>query len=163
MQTIMLAKGSATSAQNETGERFTMLVKNVDGSGSITTGMGVALTILPASIDGQAVVKGTLTSMSAGTSGSVWLGIANQDIPINSWGMATVWGVANSVMISQVTTSLTVTKGDMLIPSSVTGAFFSGTVTNQALSTQLFHYMYALSSITASTTSWVSAFIKGSL
>lgn len=163
MQTIMLAKGSATTAQNEVGERFTMLVKNVDGSGSITTGMGVALTMLPASVDGQAAVKGTLTTMSAGASGAVWLGIANQDIPINGWGMATVWGVANSVMLSAVGTSITVTKGDMLIPSAVSGTFFSGTVTNQALSTQLYHYMYALSSITVSTTAWVSAFIKGSL
>ena len=163
MQTIQLAKGSNTSAQNELGERYTMLVKNVDGSGAITTGMGVALTILPASVDGQQAVKGTLTSMSAGSSGSVWLGIANQDIPINSWGMVTVWGVANSVALSAVGTSLVVTKGDMLIPSAIAGTFFSGTVTNQALSTQLYHYMYALSTTTVSTTAWVSAFIKGSL
>ena len=163
MQTIMLAKGSATSAQNEVGERFTMLVKNVDGSGSITTGMGVALVCLAASIDGQAAVKGTLTASSPGSTGSTWLGIANQDIPINGWGMVTVWGVANSVALSAVGTSITVTKGDMLIPSAITGTFFSGTVTNQALSTQLYHYMYALSTITVSTTAYVSAFIKGSL
>ena len=156
MQTIQLPKEGV-------GENFTMLVKNVDGSGSITTGMGVALCCLAASIDGQAVVKGTLSTSSAGTTGATFLGIANSDIPINGFGLATIWGVANSVALSAVGTSITVTKGDMLIPSAITGTFFSGTVTNQALSSQLYHYMYALSTITVSTTAYVSAFIKGSL
>lgn len=134
-------------------ERVQIVVKNVDGSGSITTGLGVALVVSGASIDGISAVKAT-AALQKGFSG-----IASKDIPINGFGLVTAWGIANSVLLSHVGTSLTVTAGDTLIPGAVAGTFFSG-VTAQAMSTLLYKYVVAGATQTISTAGYVTGIVR---
>lgn len=117
-------------------ERVQIMVKNVDGSGSITTGLGVNLVVAGASIDGISSVKSTAAAIKG------FAGVAVQDIPINGFGLVTAWGYVNSVQISHVGSSITITAGDTLIPGAVAGTFFSS-VTAQAMSTLLYKYVIA--------------------
>lgn len=135
-------------------DRVMIVVKNVDGSGSITTGLGVAFPGSGASIDGIGVVKHT----AALTKG--FAGIAAGDIPINGVGLATVWGYAASVQISNVGTSITITAGDILRPGAVAGTFFSGQANGETLSTLLYRYVYAANSNTISAQAWVPGIVK---
>ena len=113
-----------------------MSVRNVDGSGSITTGWGVAFPEAGASIDGVDAVKSTAARWQG------FIGVADADIAINDWGLVISHGYAGSIQISNVGTSITVTRGDVLIPGAVAGTFFSS-VTAQAISTLLYKYAYA--------------------
>lgn len=122
-----------------------IVVKNVDGSGSITTGLGVALVAAGASIDGINAVK------SAAASVRTFAGIAAEDIPINGYGRVTAWGLAQSVAISNVGTSITINRGDTLKPGAVAGTFFSS-LTNEAISTLLYKYVVAASTPVAIST-----------
>lgn len=132
-------------------EKITLVVKNVDGGGSITTGMGVALVQAGASIDGISSIKSTAAAYKG------FCGVAKQDIAINDFGVVTAWGLADSVLISHEGSSITITRGDTLKPSAVGGAFASS-LTDQAISTLLYRYVYA-----ATTTEALSAqiWIKG--
>lgn len=134
-------------------ERVQIVVKNVDGSGSITTGLGVALVVSGASIDGISAVKATAALQKG------FCGIASKDIPINGFGLVTAWGQVNSILLSHVGTSLTVTAGDTLIPGAVAGTFFSG-VTAQAMSTLLYKYAVAGSTQTISTAGYVTGIVR---
>lgn len=142
-----------SSINREDGEVVAIIVKNVDGSGSLTTGMGVALCEAGASIDGVSAVKHTAAR------GKGFVGIAERDIPINGFGSVTAWGVANSILLSHVGTSITVTAGDTLIAGAVAGTFFSS-VTPQAMSTLLYKYVYAASDITASAAAYVRGIVR---
>lgn len=117
-------------------ERILMIVKNVDGTGSITTGMGVCLVQAGASIDGVSAVQQTAAALEG------FCGVAKQDIAINAFGLVTAWGLADSVLLSHVGTSITITAGDILKPGAVAGTFFSS-VTDQAVSTLFYRYVYA--------------------
>lgn len=117
-------------------ERVQMIVKNVDGGGSITTGLGAAFPISGASIDGVSAVKSTAALQKG------FVGVATQDIAINGFGLVTAWGYVASVQISNVGSSITVTAGDTLKPGAVAGTFFSS-LTNEAISTLLYKYVYA--------------------
>lgn len=117
-------------------ERIQIQVKNVDGSGSITTGWGAMLAMAGASIDGISSTKLT----AAGVKGFV--GVAIQDIAINGFGLVTAWGQVNSVQISNVGSSITITAGDTLLPGAVAGTFFSS-ITAQAMSTLIYKYVVA--------------------
>lgn len=134
-------------------ERVQVVVKNVDGSGSISTGMGVALVASGASIDGISAVKSTAANWKG------FVGIANKDIPINGFGLVTAWGQVNSILLSHVGTSLTVTAGDTLIPGAVAGTFFSG-ITSQAMSTLLYKFGFGASTQTISTAGYVSGILR---
>lgn len=125
-------------------ESIKIMVKNVDGGGSITTGMGVCLVAAGASNDGVSAVKSTAALWEG------FIGVAAEDIPINGYGRVTCFGTANSVLFSHVGSSITVTGGDILIPGAVAGTFFS-TVTDQAVSTLFYRYVLAASSPTIST------------
>ena len=135
-------------------DRVLISIRNVDGSGSITTGMGACLVQAGASINGINAVRST-----AGT----WLGfcgVARSDIAINDYGLVTAWGYAASINISNVGTSLTITRGDILVPSAVAGAFFSS-LTNQALSTLLYRYAYAATTTVAvSAEGWIDGVVR---
>lgn len=134
-------------------ERIQIMVKNVDGGGSITTGLGANLVLAGASIDGLSAIRST-----AGT----WLGfvgVATQDIPINGFGLVTSWGQVNSVQFSHVGTSITITAGDTLIPGAVAGTFFS-VVTPQAVST-LYYKVVVAATTAAAVSTQVQAFCQG--
>lgn len=133
-----------------------IVVKNVDGSGSITTGLGAMLVAAGASIDGVSAVKSTAASIKS------FVGIAAEDIPINGYGRVTVWGLAQSVFISNVGTSITITRGDTLKPGAVAGTFFSS-VTDAAMSTLLGKYVIAASTpvaISTASQSYVQGIVR---
>ena len=134
-------------------EKVLIVVKNVDGGGSITTGLGVCLVAAGASIDGLSAVK------SLAASAKSFVGIAQQDIPINGYGLVCSWGYAASVLLSNVGTSITITRGDTLIPGAVAGTYFSS-VTDQGMSTLLYKYVYAASSNTISAAAYVSGIVR---
>jgi hypothetical protein len=127
-------------------------IKNVDGGGSITTGMGVALVTTAASFDGVNAVQHLVANQAS------FAGVASNDIAINSWGKAICYGYAASILISNVGTSITVTAGDVLKPSTVAGTFFSS-VTGQAMSTLLYRYVQAGSTNTISAAAYVSGLV----
>src|SRR5690349_24140659 len=108
-------------------EKIQLMLKNVDGGGSITTGLGACLVVDGASIDGISAVQSTAAAVKG------FVGVALPDIPINGFGLVTAWGQVNSVQISHVGSSITITAGDTLSPGAVAGTFFSS-VTAQAMS-----------------------------
>jgi len=114
-------------------EKVLIVFKNVDAA-TVSTGLGVRLIVTGASCDGVQSVKQPVT-----TYGSHFMGISIKDVPVNGYGLAVVWGLADSVALSAVGTSITITAGDQLWPSGVGGYFFSNTngalVVNAALST----------------------------
>lgn len=135
-------------------EKVFVLIKNVDGGGSITTGMGAQLTQLAASFDGISSVK------SAGALYNGFLGVAVQDIAINAYGLVQNYGFVNSVAISGVGTSLSIQVGNYLIPGAAAGTFFSS-LTDQALSTLLYRFQInAVATMVSANPSYTSAFIK---
>lgn len=135
-------------------ERVQIIVKNVDGTGSMTTGIGVALCEAGNSIDGNGAVQNVLTKQKG------FCGIAAQDIAINSFGRVTAWGYAQSVLVSGVGTSITITAGDILKPGAVTGTFFSA-VANEAVSTLMYKYVYCASSLTISANPvWIAGVVR---
>ena len=118
------------------GERVKVTFRNIDGSGSITTGMGVSWPEAGASMDGVGAVK------YAGGNVFGFIGVSEKDIAINDYGLATAWGIADSVHISNVGSSITVTRGDILRPGAVAGTFFSSQ-TPAAMSTLLYRWVQA--------------------
>lgn len=135
-------------------ERIQISFKNVDGTGSITTGMGVAFPISGASIDGVSVVKAT-AALARG-----FAGVAMADVAINGFGLATVWGYVNSVAISNVGTSITITAGDQLLAGAVAGTFFSA-ITPQATSTQYYKYVYAATTVPVDLSNLAQSYVAG--
>jgi hypothetical protein len=135
-------------------ERIQMIVLNTDGSGSLTTGLGVVLNEAVNSIDGVSAFKWVLTKQKG------FVGFAAQDIAINSYGRVTAFGYAASVQISGVGTSITVTAGDILKPGAVAGTAFSA-VANEAVSTLFYKYAYVASTLTVSANPvWVAAIVR---
>lgn len=134
-------------------EVIRLIVKNVDGGGSITTGMGVALVVAGASIDGIQAVK-TGTGAIKG-----FCGVAKQDIAINSYGEVIAWGYAASVLISHEGTSITVTAGNTLKPGAVAGTFASS-VTDEAASTLMYRYVVAANTNTISAAAYVKGLVR---
>jgi len=129
--------------------------KNVDGSGSVTTGWGVAFPITGASIDGVSAVKVT-GALSRG-----FFGVSTQDVAINGFGLAVAWGFCNSVQISNVGTSITITGGDVLRPGAVAGTFFSGANAVETLSTQLYRYVMAATTIPVDISNLNQSYVSG--
>ena len=123
-------------------EKVLLSIRNVDGSGSITTGMGAALVVTAASGDGIGCVK----NVAGATTAQNFCGVALRDIAINAYGLVTAWGYAASVFLSQSVGSWTITAGDVLIASGQAGAFTS-VVTNAALSQCLYRYVTALGAV----------------
>lgn len=135
-------------------ERIQIMVKNVDGGGSITTGLGVCLPTTGASMDGVSSVRSTAAQAMG------FIGVATQDIGINGFGLVTAWGIVNSVQISNVGTSITITAGDHLLAGAVAGTFFSS-ITDQATSTQYYKYVFAASTVGGDLSNLNLSFVKG--
>lgn len=135
-------------------ERVMIMVKNVDGGGSITTGLGVCFPISGASIDGISSVKST------GALARGFIGVAIQDIAINGFGLVTSWGQVNSVQISNVGTSITVTAGNQLLAGAVAGTFFSS-IAPEASSTQYYKYVYAATTVVGDLSNLNLSFVQG--
>lgn len=135
-------------------ERVQLMVKNVDGGGSITTGLGACFPISGASIDGISAVKST-AALARG-----FVGVATQDIAINGFGLVTAWGQVNSVQISNVGSSITITAGDQLLAGAVAGTFFS-VITPQATSTQYYRFVYAATTVPVDISNLNQAFVQG--
>lgn len=135
-------------------ERIQLNVKNVDGGGSITTGLGVSFPQSGASIDGINVVRTTAT-LARG-----FIGVSVQDIPINGYGLVTAWGFVNSVQISNVGTSITITAGDQLKVSGIAGQFFSS-VAAETTSTQYYKYVYAATTVPVDLSNLNQSFVSG--
>lgn len=121
-------------------ERVLLQVRNVDGGGSITTGMGGALVKTAASGNGINAVRVTAALVGE------FSGVAINDIAINAYGLVTAWGYAASVAISQSVGSWTLTSGDYLRISGAAGHFTS-VITAQAVSTQMYKYVIALGTL----------------
>lgn len=135
-------------------ERIQIQVKNVDGGGSITTGLGACFPISGASIDGISAVRST------GALARGFVGVAVQDIAINGFGLVTAWGQVNSVQISNVGTSITITAGDQLKAGSVAGTFFSSLLA-EATSTQYYKFVYAATTIPVDISNLNQSFVQG--
>lgn len=123
-------------------ERVQIVVKNVDGGGSITTGMGACFAQAAASADGISSVRQTKALQAQ------FCGVAAADIAINAFGLVTAWGFAASVLLSQSVGSYTITSGDVLKTADATqvGAFTS-VQTPEAMSTLLYKYVVAMGSL----------------
>lgn len=135
-------------------EKIQIMVKNVDGGGSITTGFGAMFVTAGASIDGISATKSTGAAIKG------FVGVSTQDIAINGFGLVTSWGFVNSVQISNVGTSITITAGDTLLPGAVAGTFFSS-ITAQAMSTLLYKYVVAATTVPVDLSNLNQSFVSG--
>lgn len=86
-------------------ERVLINVKNVDGSGSLTTGYGVCLVGgaagAAASADGvNAVLLPGAASVVGSGLAPLFVGLAKSDIAINAYGLVVAWGGPTSVAMS---------------------------------------------------------------
>lgn len=135
-------------------ERIQIQVKNVDGGGSITTGLGVCMPISGASIDGISVVRST------GALARGFMGVSVQDIAINGYGLVTAWGQVNSVQISNVGTSITITAGNQLLAGAVAGTFFSA-IAPEASSTQYYRFVTAATTVAGDLSNLNLSFVQG--
>lgn len=142
-----------TQLNRTDSEVVKVLFKNVDGGGSITTGMGVSWVAAGASVDALSATK------YAGGTVNGFIGVSETDVPINGFGFAIAWGMANSVLLSHVGTSITITRGDILKPGAVAGTFFSS-ITNEAVSTLFYRYVVAATTPVAVSTQ-VQSYCRG--
>jgi hypothetical protein len=136
-------------------ETIQVVFTNVDGSGSITTGMGVALVLTGASIDGVSAVKSTAALWPG------FIGVSTKDVAINGYGLSTMYGIANSVAFSNVGTSITVTRGDVLVPSAVAGYFFTGALAVAAWTTLNYKMGWAASTVPVDLSNLAQSYVKG--
>lgn len=105
---------------NRTGqENVFRSILNVEGA-TITTGLPVSLA--NTSNDG---VSAVISNAAADHPG--FIGVAVQDIANNDYGKIQVGGFVNSVLVSNVGTSITINALDPLVPSPA--GFFSGAPT----------------------------------
>ena len=140
-------------------ERLYLTYKNVEAS-SITTGYAaaVALGSSGASFDGTQAV---LANSADATRKTMWIGIAAKDIAPNAYGIIQVYGPVNSVFVSNVGTSITITPGDACVPGALAGGVFSSVPTwlNSG-----FACLIASNTLPAiSATGWMSGFMKHGL
>ena len=91
-------------------EKVFINVLNVHGA-TITTGNPVSYA-LGASNDGISVVM----PGAAGANSPGFIGVAKNDIANNDYGLVQIYGFVNSVLLSNVGTSITVNSGDPLVP-----------------------------------------------
>lgn len=134
------------------GERIVQSVKN-GGAATISKGMLVAYIVAGASVDGISV----LTAANTSTKG--WLGIAEQDIPSNGYGLVCTRGLTASVMLSNVGTSITITAGDTLRNSPVAGMMFSS-ITDAAMTNLFYRYVISVDTATVSAISYVRGIVR---
>lgn len=104
----------------ELSDKVFVNVLNVGGA-TMTTGRAVAYQAVASNNGVNAVLSqaaGTLTG---------FIGVASRDIAPNAYGLVQVGGFVNSVLISNVGTSITINAGDPLVPGPA--GFFSAAPT----------------------------------
>lgn len=136
----------------EGAENVYRTVLNVEGA-TITTGRAVGLLPATASNDG---VSAVIANAAADYPG--FIGIATQDIANNDYGLVQISGFVNSILVSNVGTSITITGNDPLVPAPA--GMFSGAPT---YANSGFKWVQVASNVPAaiSAASYVSGFIKG--
>lgn len=134
----------------DNSEKVFVTAKNVEGA-TISAGLPVARA-LGVSNDG---VNSVIANAAADYPG--FIGVAVADIPNNEYGRIQVSGFVNSVLLSNVGTSVTINVGDPLVPAA--GGFFSGAPT---YANSGFKWLVAASNVPAavSAASYVSALIR---
>ena len=140
--------------RDEDGEKVFLPVKNVSGD-TISLGDAVALAVTGNSVDGTSAVKAD-SSTAANLPG--FLGIAERDIADTAVGLVQSVGFADSVLLSNVGTSLTITQGDPLVPGALAGGLFSAapTYANSGL-----RYVLAAETATVSAgTNYIKGFLR---
>ena len=108
------------TANRAKSEKVFINAQNVEGA-TITTGLPVAYA-QGTSVDGVGVVIANAAADYPG-----FIGIAVKDVPNNEYGSFQIAGFVNSVLLSNVGSSLTIAVGSPLIPAPV--GFFSGAPT----------------------------------
>ncbi len=108
------------TANRERSEKVFINVKNVEGA-TITTGLPVAYA-LATSMDGIGAVIANAAADFPG-----FIGVAVRDIPNNEYGQIQTVGFVDSILISNVGSSLTIAVGSPLVPSAA--GFFSAAPT----------------------------------
>lgn len=108
------------TANRAVAEKVYINVKNVEGA-TLTTGLPVAFA-LGTSNDGINVVRANAAGDYPG-----FIGVAVSDIPNNDYGSVQISGFVNSVLLSNVGSSITINAGDPLVPAA--GGFFSAAPT----------------------------------
>lgn len=104
------------TANREISEKVFINVKNVEGA-TITTGLPVAYA-QGTSMDGVSAVVANAAGDYPG-----FIGVAVSDIANNDYGQVQIAGYVDSVLISNVGSSLTIAVGSPLVPSPA--GFFS--------------------------------------
>lgn len=122
-------------------EKVFIIVRNVDGGGSITTGMGACLVATAASGNGVSAVR-SLPALARD-----FVGVAVQDIAINAYGLVQAWGYVSSVFLSQSVGSWTITSGDQLRLNVTAPGAFTSVITPQAVSTHFYKYVVAAGAV----------------
>lgn len=132
-------------------EKIYVSVQNVEGA-TITTGLPVSAKVTGNSLDGVAVVIANAAGDYPG-----FLGVAVKDIPNNDYGLVQIGGFVNSILISNVGSSITINAGDPLVPGPA--GFFSGAPT---YANSGFKWLHAASNVPAavSAASYVSGLIR---
>lgn len=131
-------------------EKVFVSVTNSEGA-TITTGLPVAYA-LGNSMDGTQAVIANAAGDYPG-----FIGVAFRDIPKNGYGLVQISGYVNSVLISNVGTSITINAGDPLVPAPVGFASAAPTYANSG-----FKWISAASNVPAavSAAAYVSGLIK---
>lgn len=131
-------------------EKIFVAVTNSEGA-TITTGLPVAY-VLGNSMDGTQAVIANASGDFPG-----FIGVAFKDIPRNGYGLVQISGFVNSVLISNVGTSITINAGDPLVPAPVGFASAAPTYANSG-----FKWISAASNVPAaiSAAAYVSGLIK---
>lgn len=97
-------------------EKVFISVLNAEGA-TITTGLPVAYAQTTSNDGVRAVIANSATDYPG------FLGVALSDIPNNEYGQIQIAGFVNSVLLSNVGTSVTIAAGSPLVPSPA--GFFS--------------------------------------
>lgn len=108
------------TANRAVSEKVFINVKNVEGA-TITTGLPVAYA-QGTSMDGVSAVVANAAADYPG-----FIGVAVKDIANNDYGQVQIAGYVDSVLISNVGSSVTIAVGSPLVPSAA--GFFSAAPT----------------------------------
>ncbi len=138
------------TANKDNAERVFISIKNVEGA-TITTGLPVAFA-QGVSNDGKSVVIANAAGDYPG-----FIGVAVRDIANNDFGQVQTSGFIDSVLISNVGSSLTIAVGSPLVPAAA--GFFSAAPT---YANSGFRWVTAASNVpaAASAASYVSGVIR---
>jgi hypothetical protein len=135
----------------EGSENVFRTVLNAEGA-TITTGLPVSL--VNTSTDG---IKAVIDDAAGNHPG--FLGVAIRDIPNNDYGLVQTSGFVNSILLSNVGTSITINANDPLVPAPAGFASAAPTYANFG-----FKWLQASNlpaSLVVSAASYASGLIKG--